>query len=314
MPDLLTLREAWDRALYGGDGFFLREAPAQHFRTSATASPMFASAIAELARRSNLEAVIDMGAGSGELLRHLAATAPQLRLHGVDVRSRPAALPARVGWSLEPPPRLSGLVIANELLDNVPCTVAEVGTDDVLRELVVTTSGDLFAGAPLTGGDLDWVGRWWPDGLPGQRIEVGRARDEAWSAVVDRLEHGVALAVDYGHVRGDRPAHGSLRSYRAGRRVDLVLDGTADVTADVALDSVAAAGRGRLLSQRSALHCLGVRVERPAPVLATRDPSGYLRALSAAGAAGELVGTSGFGDFGWVVTPVSVADPFPADP
>lgn len=34
-----TWKQAWDAALYGPDGFFRREAPAAHFRTSVHASP-----------------------------------------------------------------------------------------------------------------------------------------------------------------------------------------------------------------------------------------------------------------------------------
>jgi SAM-dependent MidA family methyltransferase len=40
-----------ERALYGPDGFFVRHAPAEHFRTSVTASPLFAAAIGRLAER-----------------------------------------------------------------------------------------------------------------------------------------------------------------------------------------------------------------------------------------------------------------------
>ena len=39
-----TWKQAWDAALYGADGFFRRESPAAHFRTSVHASPLFAAA------------------------------------------------------------------------------------------------------------------------------------------------------------------------------------------------------------------------------------------------------------------------------
>ena len=55
-----TWRAATERALYGhdddpggarngeGEGFFVREGPAAHFRTSVHASPLFAGAVARL--------------------------------------------------------------------------------------------------------------------------------------------------------------------------------------------------------------------------------------------------------------------------
>ena len=73
-------REAWQEALYGSDGLFVTSRPADHFRTSVTASPMFAEAVARLVRAESMTSVVDMGAGGGELLAHLRALDPGLRL------------------------------------------------------------------------------------------------------------------------------------------------------------------------------------------------------------------------------------------
>src|SRR5262245_49010983 len=54
---VMPLREAWEQALYGPSGFYTRQAPADHFRTSSTASPLFAGAIAELAAACDLDTV-----------------------------------------------------------------------------------------------------------------------------------------------------------------------------------------------------------------------------------------------------------------
>jgi SAM-dependent MidA family methyltransferase len=158
------------------------------------------------------------------------------------------------------------------------------------------------AGVPPSIGG--WLEAWWPlDGRePGTRAEVGTSRDQAWSDVVRRVTRGLAIAVDYGHTRRTRPAHGSLRSYRLGREVDVVPDGSRDVTAHVAVDAVAAAAEGVLLRQREVLPLLGVGAERPAPSLAGQDPVEYVAALSRANTAAELMGTGGFGDFYWIVS------------
>jgi SAM-dependent MidA family methyltransferase len=309
------LRDAWERALYGPGGFYTRHAPAAHFRTAPTASPLYAGAIAELAAATDLDTVIDMAAGGGELAAGLTAIRPDLTVLGVDRRPRPDDLPVRVDWRAELPDRLRGLVVANEWLDNVPCPVAEVDPDGRLREVLVDpASGREALGDDVAGADLEWARRWWPHPEPGNRVEIGRARDAIWCDVVRRLDHGLAVAIDYGHDIGGRPTYGSLRSYRGGRVVDVAYDGSRDITADVALDAVAATVDGRLLRQRDTLRSLGISGRRPDLESAQRDPIGYVRALSDAAAAAELTASPGLGDFGWVVTAVGVSTPWDPAP
>lgn len=280
-----TSRQAWEAALYGTSGFFRREAPADHFRTSAHASPLFARAIARLCHESGLDAVMDVGAGRGELLTALHEADPGLRLLGVEVADRPADLPPSIAWSSSLPEEIDGLVLANEWLDNVPCDIVEAGEE-------------------VTDEQRAWMDTWWPPAETGTRCEVGIARDRAWADVVRRVRRGIAIAIDYGHTRDDRPPFGSLRSYLRGHEVDVVLDGSRDVTADVAVDAVAAACEGRLLRQRDALRALDVTAARPAIELAHADPAAYLRALAEATEAAELTAQGGLGDFWWIVTSV----------
>lgn len=305
-----TWKQAWDAALYGPDGFFRREAPAQHFRTSVHASPLFAQALLGMTREAGLDTVVDIGAGRGELLAQLHALDPRLDLLGVEVASRPAGLDEAIAWTTALPDSVEGLVVANEWLDDIPCHVAEVAEDGRLRVVHV----DRATGAESLGQPLDhasvpaslaaWVERWWPlDTLePGTRAEVGTTRDTAWADVVARVTRGIAVAVDYGHLREDRPAFGSLRSYRAGQEVDVLPDGSRDVTAHVAVDSVADRVGGELLRQRDVLRALGVSGERPDLARATSDPAGYVRALVTATEAAELTAPGGLGDFWWVVS------------
>lgn len=299
MPDQpLPWRRAWHEALYAEDGFFRRSRPADHFRTSAHVAT-FATAVAELARRTGAATVVDLGAGGGELLTGLRAELPDVRLVGVEVADRPADVPADVVWQRELPERIDGLLIANEWLDNVPCDVVELDDHDVPRELLVDpATGEETLGSPHGSA---WLREWWPLSEPGQRAEVGSARDVVWADAVSRV-HGTAVAIDYGHLRDDRPPFGSLRSYVGGREVDVRPDGSRDVTAHVAVDSVARAAGGTLLRQRDALLRLGVDGARPPLDLAHRDPGAYVRALARAGEAGELLARGGLGDFWWIVT------------
>ena len=303
--------QAWQQALYGPAGFYRRpEGPAGHFRTAAHASAggLLGAALARLARQAGCAAVLDVGAGRGELITAVAAADPELTCTGVDVVARPDRLPAEIGWGREvPTPRVPTLLVGWELLDVVPAPVLEVDAAGGLRVVEVDGAGRERLAGPASPEDVAWCERWWPAGSPGERVEVGRPRDEAWAALVDRLPAagGLALAVDYGHLRGRRPAAGSLRGYRAGLRVDPVPDGSCDLTSDVALDAVAAARpAGLLVRQADALAGLGVRPARPPLSAAAGDPQGYLRALAAAGEAAELLDPGGLGGFGWVLHPV----------
>lgn len=294
----LPWREAWQQALYGENGFFRRSRPADHFRTSVHID-LFAEAVAELARRTSATTVVDVGAGGGELLAALHDRLPGVRLTGVELAPRPAGLHEDIGWQRSLPDRVEGLLIANEWLDNVPCDVVELDHAGVVREVLVDpVTGDETLG---TAYESPWLAAWWPLTEPGQRAEVGAVRDQAWADAVRRVE-GTAVAIDYGHRAEDRPPFGTLRSYRDGREVAVLPDGSRDVTADVAVDAVADAVGATLLRQRDALARLGIDGSRPPIELAHTDPTAYLRALGRAGEAGELAARGGLGDFWWIIT------------
>ncbi|MGW7352365.1 SAM-dependent methyltransferase [Streptomyces sp. NPDC054784] len=336
-------RDATERALYGPGGFFVREEPRAHFRTSVHASRLFARAVARLTARVDAAlgrpaelALLDVGAGRGELHAGVldevdGALARRLRPYAVERAPRPPALDARVEWrdTLPPPGSVTGLVFANEWLDNVPLDVAEVDADGVARYVRVDRTGRERLGGRVGGADARWLARWWPLGPePGLRAEIGRTRDEAWAAAAGTLARGLAVAVDYAHTRADRPPFGTLTGYLDGREVRAVPDGGRDLTAHVALDACAAAvgagsagdgdgaggahaGRGGTpYTQRAALHALGVHGGRPPLSWATTDAAAYVRALGTAGEAAELTDPGGLGGFTWLVCPVGMADPF----
>ncbi|MER5868245.1 SAM-dependent methyltransferase [Streptomyces sp. NPDC002044] len=306
-------RAAMEAALYGPGGFYVRPdgpGPAGHFRTSVHASGLYAGAVARLLLRVDAALghppeldLVDVGAGRGELLAGVLAalparTAARVRPYAVERAERPPGLDPRIGWGAVPPERTIGLLFANEWLDNVPLEVAQDG-----RYVLVAPDGTETPGGPLDDADRAWLERWWPGG---GRAEVGRTRDEAWAAAVATVERGLAVAVDYAHVREARPPYGTLTGFRAGREVAPVPDGGCDVTAHVALDACAGPG-AVLLTQREALADLGVSGARPPLALASTDPAAYVRALVAAGEAAELTSPAGLGAFGWLVQPAGIA-------
>ncbi|MGA5132523.1 SAM-dependent methyltransferase [Streptomyces olivoreticuli] len=316
-----TWRAATEAALYGPNGFYRRpEGPAGHFRTSVHASPLYAGAVAELLRRVDAAlchpaelAFTDVGAGRGELLTAvLARTAPELgarlRPYAVERAERPPGIDERITWVSDVPEGVDGLLFANEWLDNVPVDVAETDAEGTARQVLVQEDGEELLGEPVSGADAAWLARWWPlDGAPpGSRAEIGLPRDAAWARAVRGLRSGLAVAVDYAHRHDARPPFGTLTGFREGREVRPAPDGSCDITAHVALDACAGPGSS-LLTQRDALHALGVDGSRPPLSLASSDPAAYVRALGAAGEAAELTAPAGLGGFGWLVQPVGDA-------
>ncbi|MCH6161833.1 SAM-dependent methyltransferase [Streptomyces marispadix] len=165
-----------------GPGFYEREPPAAHFRTSVHVSRLFAIAVARLLRHVDDElgrprelAMVDVGAGRGELLTGVLEALPdevseRVRPYAVERAPRPPGLDERIVWShrLPAPASLSGLLFANEWLDNVPLDVAENDSDGVPRTVLVRTSdGAERLGEPVHGPDADWLRRWWPLGADG---------------------------------------------------------------------------------------------------------------------------------------------------
>lgn len=308
-------QQAWDRALYGQGGFYRQAAgPAGHFSTATQGVPQIgeqlALALLNLMDREGLDTFVDMGCGRGELLEQVHRLGPQVRCIGVDIVVRPD-LTKPIGWLQSPggerlPDELDALtdtlVFANEWLDVVPCPIAELDSDGGLREVLVEAStGAEQLGDPVSGTGLRWCQRFWPVDLlaPGDRVEIGEPRDAAWDNLVSRLGTGLAIAVDYGHTIGSRPAPGTLTGFRAGRQVLPVPDGSCDLTAHVAMDSLT---HDELVDQRAALQQLGVSGRTPPTDLARSNPPAYLQELGASSAAAALTARGGLGDFLWAFT------------
>ncbi|MQA94458.1 MAG: hypothetical protein GEV11_07305 [Streptosporangiales bacterium] len=322
-----TWREAMRTALYGERGFYRTTRPGAHFRTSVHASARYGLTLTRLLVHVDEQLghpvpvdLVDVGAGGGELSTAILRHAPEhlagrLRVTAVDLAPAPDGLPDAVTWCDRLPAEVVGLVLANEWLDNIPLEVAE-GTRCGPRLVHVDpATGTERLGAEPAEEDARWLDRWWPLREPGLRAEVGRPRCLAWAAVIRRLRRGAAIAIDYAHRREARPPYGSLAGYRDGRPVPPIPDGGCDITAHVALDACAEAGREAgatatvLTDQRTALRALGLTGARPPHDLARTDPRGYVAALCGAGEEAELIDADGLGGFGWLVQAAGIEPP-----
>ncbi len=323
-----------NESLYGVAGFYRREPAEEHFRTSVSASPLFADSLVTLVLTVDAALggpdplqIVDVGAGDGALLTRLLHALPadvrsRVEVTAVEIREQPPGLDPQIHWVRSLPHRVVGVILANEYLDNVSCDVVEVSAGS-RRYVVVNSEGTESLGEELTAADATWLDEWWPLDTEGSRAEVGSQRDDAWREIVRSLERGAALAIDYGHVRVERADGafplGSLTGYRDGYQVVPTPDGTCDITAHVAMDACAEAGThtgitaSTLTRQAQALKKLGLTTQPPLLELAHTDPAEYVRQLSASSAAVELADPASLGGFWWLLQTKGVPLPIDTD-
>ncbi|KNX36171.1 SAM-dependent methyltransferase [Luteipulveratus halotolerans] len=309
---------AWQRALYGPGGFYRQPVgPAGHFATSAQGIPgvgrVLARAVVALAEQYDVAHVVEVGAGRGELLRQVHALVPDLHLTGLDVVDRPEGVPAAIDWQVSPGgsalpdelgPLTDVLVLAHEWLDVVPLVIGEVDDEGELRVIEVDRAGDESLGDPLDGASRQWCQRYWPSAVePGDRVEVGTTRDDAWADLCSRVQHGVVVGVDYAHALDDRPMYGTLTGYRDGAQVSPVPDGSCDITAHVAVDSLETDWR---TTQRALFGELGLVAPPAQHALSRSDPERYLAGLADRSAGLTATASPGLGDFVWFAREVGV--------
>jgi SAM-dependent MidA family methyltransferase len=253
-------------ALYDPEaGYFatgpLRSEKAGDFLTSPEVSPLFGETIARFvdAEAGRIGArpvdVVEVGAGSGSLLRPLLdALEVSVRARAVEVsaaaRVRLAArVPAAaVLSSLDAVEgRLRGVIVANEVADNLPAALA-VRRGRGWAERLVAVVGDTLAWAegpprPEVGA---WAERFAGPVAEGGQVEVQLAAGAWMRHLVGLLEAGAVLVFDYGDAGeglAPRRAEGTLRTYR-GHHLGpdpLAEPGATDITMDVDVAALAAA-------------------------------------------------------------------------
>jgi SAM-dependent MidA family methyltransferase len=289
----LRFEEVVDVALYAEDGGFYattgRAGRRGDFLTSPEVGPLFGAVVAraidawwEEAGRPDPWTVVEVGAGPGTLARTVLAAAPacatalryvlversgaQRALHGrhlsltsaealVGRPSAPLRGPVVVSTADVPAVPGSCVVLANELLDNLPFGLLE-RTAEGWAEVRVTVDGDRLVEVlvPSKGPALD--------AAVGARVPQQHAA-AAWvaDAVARSGTSGRVVALDYATTTSAlaaRPWRGWVRTYRGHERGGPPLEGlgTQDITCEVAIDQLPPPARDR--SQADWLRAYGI--------------------------------------------------------
>jgi NADH dehydrogenase [ubiquinone] 1 alpha subcomplex assembly factor 7 len=273
-----------DLALYGPGGFYEAPpiGPGGHFVTSPHVHPVFATLLARAIR--DLVAglgdpapvrLVELGAGDGtlaeQLLRELEGLPLELSVteRSPGARAALSRLPVRIVDHAAPlDPGFRGIVLANELLDNLPFrrvrrphgTPAGRGGGGLV-EVLVGLAGDRFVEVEVPcPPDLAVLA---PALRPGEEGVVPVEALDLIDRLAAALARGFVLLIDYGDDSGG-PA-GPVHGYRGHEAVADVLSdpGTADLTAGVDLRAVAGRARAAGLevhdpvTQEAALRALG---------------------------------------------------------
>jgi SAM-dependent MidA family methyltransferase len=259
----LRFDQFMETALYGPHGFYAgagRAGRRGDFLTSPEVGPLFGAVLAgwieaeyeRLGRPDEFE-VVEVGAGPGTLARSVIAHWRSIGSGGhpytaVEVGpSQRADHPAEVTSIADLGERagrpIVGVVIANELLDNLPFRLLVF--DGTWREsFVVAREDDPSSVAEVLRPLVD-VPRWLPaTGPHGARVPWQQSAAAWVDATVGSIGSGRLLAIDYVTARTAElsvmPWRAWLRTYRDHRRGDhyLTAIGQQDITGQVALDQL----------------------------------------------------------------------------
>lgn len=277
-------------ALYDPDGGYFASGPLRShaggdFLTSPEVSSEFGATLARYAESEYRRlggpddfTVVEVGAGSGSLLDPLLGKLSiEVRSMAVEVSSaareairtrRPQVEVVSPGEA-EVPDALRGVVIANELVDNLPMALAvRRGSDWTERWVDVADDELVLVEVPARPQVSAWL-----DAFAGDTPENGvvecQLEASAWlSRWADRVAVGSILVIDYGDTSEglrERRREGTLRTYRGHHLGPHPLDepGRTDLTADVNFSALleVATARGmecELLRQRELLDRFGL--------------------------------------------------------
>ncbi|MBX2869677.1 MAG: SAM-dependent methyltransferase [Acidiferrobacterales bacterium] len=268
------------------------------FVTAPTIGQLFAYCIAnqceEVLKLEGCDSILEFGAGTGDLaaqiLQNLAERNQlpnryQIVETSADLRARQESciselgsdMSVRVEWLDTIPPSISGIVIANELIDAMPFKRFEIADGGQCVELGVTLKDQNLGWQ--RGSSLD---------LPDFFTECAQGYQSEWcpqaaawvNTVAERLQRGLILLIDYGFpdfefYHPDRDQGTLMCHYRHHAHSDpFFWPGLQDITSHVDFSALARAGKnaglellgyctqGDFLISSGILECVQKRIEQ----------------------------------------------------
>jgi SAM-dependent MidA family methyltransferase len=243
-------------ALYGAHGFYTSGGSAGRrgdFITSPEVGPLFGAVMAraitgcwrDLGEPDDFR-VVEVGAGPGTLARAILAARPRgmasyvaVEVSAAQRERHPAGVVSQGEMPTEP---FVGMIVANELLDNLPFRLAVF--DNGWREAFVTIGTDTML-AEVLSAPIHPLPSWLPSSAPhGSRVPLQDAAAAWVGSARDLLTAGSVLACDYATESTAQlaamPWREWLRTYRGHERGSHYLrdPGLQDITTQVALDQL----------------------------------------------------------------------------
>ena len=235
--------------------------PGVDFVTAPELGPLFARCLANFAApivRAG-GSILELGGGRGKLAYELSVSLTEKGLKprryflletsaylGNEQRRTLASAPGEFTWLKELPQSFTGLVLANEVLDTLPCRVLVKRNDDWIQQgVAMTPLGDLrwADGPPAV---LEDQARLATFALPnGYRTEINRQAEALVASLSEMLSQGVLLLIDYGFPAREyyhsQRGEGTLMAHRRHRSSPEILaaPGTRDITAHLDFSALA---------------------------------------------------------------------------
>ncbi len=225
------------------------------FVTAPEMSPCFGAALADAFAAMGTTKVLELGAGSGKLARDFLAASDSVQSYSIlevsaDLRDRQQLLLSgtAVTWLDALPDQIEGLVVANEVLDAVPCEIVRF-LNGHYEQARVAALGDSFywRWQPLLQGGLLDAAKLRIPPIEGYTSEINLEAEALVATLAARLTNGALCFIDYGFPRReyylpDRSTGTLACHYQQRVHFDpLILAGLQDITAHVDFTAMAEA-------------------------------------------------------------------------